>query len=860
MADFTGQNIQDTYQRVVQIDGGRLEDGLGNALPISMSGNDVVIDGTLRAQSYIVTESITIQTTGSTLFGDDDADNHKFLGSITASGNISASGHVSSSGYIQDGGNFHVKYEDGQQAFIAGKTAPNDIMFGIGTTNPGVVGLEVVGTISASHALGGPSTIFSDKIITGHISASGNISASGGITVNTVLANVGIQSSGNVVVQQPGQNGSVLIDKLGHISASGDVTASGNITADNAAFQGELQVAFGGVSTDGIKIGAVGAQSYITNINGLRLQGNSLDPTQTTTAHVTIGADASITASSNISASGDVRADNYFSNNQHVFRFDGETIKFSDDQPILFQTNITASGDISSSGTVTGKGVRVGTDRLSFVNNSNTILAQSQQTDFAGTLPYVFTPNVVINNNVTASGNISASGDTHNFGLGIVGTGAFHKLVGNNVGEAVHLLQTQHTSANRPAHTIYSSSNCTFTSGIDRDQESYVIASGANIYTVSNQKLIIGTRTTSNLDLVVPNISMSSGDITGSISSTFSAATGSFHVLKGKDASVSGLVVGGFVSASGIVSASSISASGDLCGNNLFLENDLFLGNDATINGDLVTFLPDGGAGPTIRMKDSSNDFFTDINQDNSFHIDASHHAAMNFGISTNKHDAGTNLGATADSVTNHLFLDGGTGETVIHGPILFGNLHENANVTASGDISASGAIYSNTEQYWSTTARLVVDDNDTNYFGPNPQGTNYYYWSRDLGTSATTITSKTQTMNSGFKLPYKAILTGYHLNIQGRSTTDNIEFTLVYSDGMWDGDVTSTSQTLVAAESAQEVTITSANNFYELDRRDQFAIPVNPMTMIYPRFKKTAATGGTTYDLQLSVQYRVVK
>mgnify|MGYP003120860479 FL=1 len=50
MADFTGQNIQDTYQRVVQIDGGRLEDGLGNALPISMSGNDVVIDGTLRAQ------------------------------------------------------------------------------------------------------------------------------------------------------------------------------------------------------------------------------------------------------------------------------------------------------------------------------------------------------------------------------------------------------------------------------------------------------------------------------------------------------------------------------------------------------------------------------------------------------------------------------------------------------------------------------------------------------------------------------------------------------------------------------------------------------------------------------------------
>ena len=461
---------------------------------------------------------------------------------------------------------------------------------------------------------------------------------------------------------------------------------------------------------------------------------------------------------------------------------------------------------------------------------------------------------ISIMHNITASGNISASGDTHNFGkISTPANGAFHQLLGNTLGVATHTLQSTHVGTNRPVHTIYSSSNCTFTSGIDRINEAYAICSGNEIY--NNQRLRIR-----GVDLVVPNISMSSGDITGSISSTFSAATGSFHVLKGKDTSVSGLVVGGFVSASGVVSASSISASGDLCGNNLFLENNLFLGNDATVNGDLITFLPDGGAGPTIRLQDSTNDFFTDINMDNSFHIDASHHSAMNFGISTNKHDAGASLGSTADSVTNHLYLDGQTGETVIHGPILFGNLHENANVTASGDISASGAIYSNTEQYWSTTARLVLDDNTTNYFGPNPQGTNYYFWSRDLGTSATTITSKTQTMNSGFKLPYKAILTGYHLNIQGRSTDDNIEFTLVYSDGMWDGNVTTTSQTLVAAESAQEVTIAAANNFYELDRRDQFAIPVDAMTMIYPRFKKTAATGGTTYDLQLSVQYRVVK
>ena len=199
-------------------------------------------------------------------------------------------------------------------------------------------------------------------------------------------------------------------------------------------------------------------------------------------------------------------------------------------------------------------------------------------------------------------------------------------------------------------------------------------------------------------------------------------------------------------------------------------------------------------------------------------------------------------------------------------GDITLGNAITDQNtiqghITASGAVSASGDIYSKTKQYWSTNARLTVDNNTSNYFGPNSQGTNYYYWNRDLGTSSTTITSKTQTMNSGWKLPYKAVLTGYHLNIQGRTSNDDISFTLVYCDGMFDGNVTSTSQTLVEAEGAQTVSIATQNNFYELDRRDQFAIPVGAMTMLYPRFKKTSTSAGTTgYDFQLAVEYYVVK
>ena len=56
IGDFTNQNIQDTYKRVVQTDGTKLADGSGSLLPITFDGNDVIIPGALRAHSYIVSQ------------------------------------------------------------------------------------------------------------------------------------------------------------------------------------------------------------------------------------------------------------------------------------------------------------------------------------------------------------------------------------------------------------------------------------------------------------------------------------------------------------------------------------------------------------------------------------------------------------------------------------------------------------------------------------------------------------------------------------------------------------------------------------------------------------------------------------
>ncbi len=45
--NLEGQNISDTYQRVVQYEDGILSDGTGSALPITISGNDVTITGNI---------------------------------------------------------------------------------------------------------------------------------------------------------------------------------------------------------------------------------------------------------------------------------------------------------------------------------------------------------------------------------------------------------------------------------------------------------------------------------------------------------------------------------------------------------------------------------------------------------------------------------------------------------------------------------------------------------------------------------------------------------------------------------------------------------------------------------------------
>ena len=101
LPNFTDQKIQDTYQRVVQKDeNGQLFDGTGSLIPLKIDGSDLIVSGAVRAQSYIVSESVTVVTSGSTVFGNSGDDIHRFTGSLHMTGGLFINLDLNNSSHI----------------------------------------------------------------------------------------------------------------------------------------------------------------------------------------------------------------------------------------------------------------------------------------------------------------------------------------------------------------------------------------------------------------------------------------------------------------------------------------------------------------------------------------------------------------------------------------------------------------------------------------------------------------------------------------------------------------------------------------------------------------------------------------
>ena len=388
MADFTGQNIQDTYQRVVQVDQGQLQDGTGSALPISFNGDDVIVPGAVRANSYIVSESILSVSSGSTVFGNSHDDTHTFSGSVdikdrtnTNHNTINASINIRQDAvdrsqiangfggsidfYTQRGSanpsgartgrisnfifagaqgisdqhamKFTIRNDDTQvdALTIAPGSPDSKALIGIMDTSPSFT-LDVNGDFRATGDINAGGNIVGDSATTitgintiatsGNISTLANLSSSQNVIGANLLVSTGRVTGDASKATQLVVNGFVTAT---HITASGNIQADGQISASGLIVASNLS---------GTNTGDQDLSNLITNAQTSSFALTTEVVANSSTASFAITGSnvefADINATGNIVADGNITASNEILaahlNTTGKVRLDGKTALFND--------------------------------------------------------------------------------------------------------------------------------------------------------------------------------------------------------------------------------------------------------------------------------------------------------------------------------------------------------------------------------------------------------------------------------------------------------------------------------------------------------------------------------------------------
>ena len=400
MADLTGKNISDTYTRLVQVSESQLYDGAGGILPIQFDSENVIISGTLTAQTYVVSESIVNVSSGSTMFGNSSDDTHTFTGNITAS-NITASNLDLSDNInfkdtvaqIVTNGEAMFTFQQPNQQILAGMNIRtqdgNGIKFGVdsdytikhastltdekrlliaeGGSTRYVFGIggHLTGSSHVNIELQGTGEFRGESTNTTNVTAS-NITASNIETTNIIATNITASGAISASVINGAGTGITQLNVEGQITASSTISASGDVKAFRYLIKEEAVLASDGTT---LRIG-LGEADKVNSYRGVSsFEGN-------------------ITGSGNINTTGiykvdDVNAIDYQSST-HLFGSNTSftklrsTVGVEITSPITashnisassldVSTHITASGDISSSGTIFASNFRVpGQGRISF--------------------------------------------------------------------------------------------------------------------------------------------------------------------------------------------------------------------------------------------------------------------------------------------------------------------------------------------------------------------------------------------------------------------------------------------------------------------------------------------------------------
>ena len=439
---------------------------------ITASGN-ISASGTIFADNF--------QSTGGDVGGISFADEVNITGNITASGNISSSGTVFANALDLEGAN--IKYIASQNILKFGDA----IKLGIGAGVTEAVGDLTISSDGANATLNANvgnvtlSTSAGDTIIKNNY-ANGNIllqsdKSGGGQQGGVVLisgsnTHISLDVRGNITASNISASGTLFANTLNaseltgitHITASGNISSSGDLTINDIYIVEGKKIYFDGTdSTPNTYIDKLGVGLNF-RVGDEQKAYFASDTTKLLNNDVEIGTNAGgeglfnsnltvygkITASGSISASGNLNAANITTpgtltvghleattintlqltssivTSSVIFSSGSNIFGDADSDTHTFNGSITASGDISSSGTINTQTLKVNdlTDGRVTFSSTNGRLADDSDLTFSNQTLTVTKIANIDTTHITASGNISASGT-------IVGS----NLSGTNTGD-----------------------------------------------------------------------------------------------------------------------------------------------------------------------------------------------------------------------------------------------------------------------------------------------------------------------------------------------------------------------------------------------------------------------------------------
>jgi hypothetical protein len=259
-----------SLQQSISVTGSNLR-VLGNA----NIQNDLIVSGNIIAQQYIVSSSVTYMTTsfsnGSTIFGNDTNDTHRFTGSVYITNDITASNVrgtiIANNGLVSSSTQF-VNYGALLTSSVSGRQAVSGTLIVSGNTS--ITGSTNIDLRSGSefYVRNGVTRIDSVLFVTDNDYVNSSY-VGGDVKVNDYLAggytahyDGGVQITGSLRVNA-GQNGSGS-----YFTGSVRVTGSVIITGSNSTLQVN-----GNTSVSGNFIGTTISASSAVTASSLRVEG-----------------------------------------------------------------------------------------------------------------------------------------------------------------------------------------------------------------------------------------------------------------------------------------------------------------------------------------------------------------------------------------------------------------------------------------------------------------------------------------------------------------------------------------------------------------------------------------------------------